>query len=71
MSLRAAVNAKCKECIYDECAPGKWRQQTEACRITSCPLHPHRPLSRTGAKVNCDREMTPFATLSEESEVTA
>ena len=69
MSLRAAINAKCKDCIYDPCAPGNWRQQTAACRITSCSLHPYRPLSRPGAKVHCDSETTPFETLSEASEV--
>lgn len=43
MSMRAAINAKCKDCIYDNCAPGTWRQQVEGCTIQTCPLWPHRP----------------------------
>jgi hypothetical protein len=44
MSLRKAINAKCKECIYDP-APGNgtWRQQVEACTSPKCPLYPIRP----------------------------
>lgn len=45
MSLRAAIDAKCKECIYDPyCGGGTWRQQVAACTSYSCPLYPHRPL---------------------------
>jgi hypothetical protein len=47
MSMRAAINAKCKDCIYDSCAPGNWRQQVEACTITGCSLHPYRPKSKS------------------------
>ncbi len=44
MSLRAAINAKCKECIYDPIAGrGTWRQQVEACTSPRCPLYPVRP----------------------------
>ena len=46
MSLRAAINAKCKECIYDPVSgKGTWRQQVEACTAPSCPLYPVRPTS--------------------------
>lgn len=44
-SLRAAINAKCKDCVYDPLGPGNWRQQVTACRITDCPLWPLRPRS--------------------------
>jgi hypothetical protein len=48
-SLRAAVNAKCKSCIYDPgSGNGTWRKQVEACSSSNCPLHPFRPIS--GAK---------------------
>lgn len=48
MSMRAAINAKCKDCIYDpNCGGGTWRQQTEACTIKSCGLWPYRPRSAT------------------------
>ena len=44
MSLRKAVNAKCKECIYDpKSGLGSWRKQVSYCRCTSCPLYDVRP----------------------------
>ena len=44
MSLRKAINAKCKDCTYDpKSHGGTWRQQVEACAVTLCPLHPVRP----------------------------
>jgi hypothetical protein len=43
-SLRKAIDAKCKECIYDPCQNGTWRQQVEACTSPSCPLFSVRPL---------------------------
>jgi len=46
-SLRAAINAMCKQCIYDpKGGEGTWRQQVEACPATTCPLYPVRPVSR-------------------------
>jgi len=45
-SRAAAINAKCRECIYDPRSPGNWRQQVEACSSTNCALHPFRPISR-------------------------
>lgn len=52
-SFRAAIDAKCKECIYDPIAgKGTWRQQVEACTSRSCPLYPVRPVSTaSGATV--------------------
>jgi hypothetical protein len=47
MSMRRAINEKCKDCIYDPlCGGGNWRQQVEACTIKSCSLWPYRPKSR-------------------------
>ena len=44
--MRGKVNAKCAECIYDDLGGnGTWRQQTEACTATECPLWPIRPTS--------------------------
>jgi hypothetical protein len=46
-SLRKAINAKCRECIYDpNGGGGTWRQQVEACSSPSCPLYVVRPISR-------------------------
>lgn len=50
MGLRSAINEKCRDCIYDKCAPGNWRQQVTACRITSCSLHEYRPTSNAAPK---------------------
>ena len=48
-SMRKAIDAKCKECIYDpESGQGTWRQQTGACQIFDCPLWPLRPVSSGG-----------------------
>ncbi len=43
MSLRKAIDGKCRDCIYDPDAPGSWRQQTHSCNDTSCPLHAVQP----------------------------
>jgi len=44
-SLRKAVDAHCKNCIYDKAEPGTWREQVENCTATGCNLHPHRPMT--------------------------
>lgn len=43
MSLRNAVDSKCKECIYDEESEGTWLKQVRDCTSLSCPLYPVRP----------------------------
>lgn len=46
LSLRDAVNAKCKSCIYDPWAGnGTWREQVQACSSANCPLHAVRPMT--------------------------
>jgi hypothetical protein len=46
-SMRRAINEMCRDCIYDPVAGlGNWRQQTQACGITKCPLWPLRPISK-------------------------
>jgi hypothetical protein len=46
MSLRKAINDKCKDCIYDPLAgTGNWRKQVHSCIDTACPLHPYWPMS--------------------------
>ena len=45
-SMRSAINAMCRECIVDpHPGNGTWRQQTEACTATECPLFEFRPKS--------------------------
>ncbi len=47
MSLRKAINEKCKECIYDPLSGlGNWRQQVMGCTMIDCALHPVRPISK-------------------------
>ena len=43
-SLRAAIDAKCKSCIYDPGARGNWREQVSGCSSANCPLHALRPI---------------------------
>jgi hypothetical protein len=43
MSLRAAINSKCRDCAHDPAAPGTWRAQVAVCSCPSCPLWPFRP----------------------------
>ncbi|MBV1899838.1 MULTISPECIES: hypothetical protein [Cycloclasticus] len=43
ISLRASINAHCKDCLYDPKEKGTWRKQVERCTITQCHLHPVRP----------------------------
>ena len=52
-SLRAAINAKCFDCIYDPAngPPGTWRRQIAACPIKTCALWPFRAKSNS-ARVN-------------------
>lgn len=48
-SLRGAINAHCKDCIYDENAKGEgnWRIQVMNCTVTKCSLYSVRPVSKT------------------------
>ena len=46
MSLRAAVNAKCRGCIVDELAAGSAAVQVELCTSVECPLWLVRPLRK-------------------------
>ena len=45
MSLRKAINAKCKQCIYDPMDAGTAAQQIAACICRDCPLHKVRPIT--------------------------
>lgn len=45
-SLRSAIDDKCRDCIFDPRAPGRWREQVAACEIDGCPLWTVRPRSR-------------------------
>ena len=49
MSLRNAINLKCKDCIYDPEVEGGWKQQVSLCDLSDCSLWPYRPMARTSS----------------------
>ena len=66
-SLKKAISDKCKDCTYDQCAPGTWREQVEACTVKSCALWPVRPISTasiTAARKQKGNEMDMDALLA-------
>jgi len=54
-SLKKAIEEKCKDCTYDQCAPGTWREQVELCTVKACPLWQVRP--KTVATINANRKI--------------
>jgi len=46
-SLRGAINAHCKGCVYDSNAPGTWLAQVSLCPVTECPLYEVRPTTES------------------------
>ena len=63
MSMRAAINAKCRDCIHDPCAPGTWREQVAQCSSINCALWPLRPGPHSGPSADPPRDP---ATVSQE-----
>lgn len=44
LSLRGAIDAKCKSCVYDpQSGLGNWRQQVTLCTVYRCALWDVRP----------------------------
>ena len=49
-SLRAAINKKCCDCVYDPGSGlGGWREQVTQCMARTCPLWAVRPRSKAKA----------------------
>ena len=46
LTRQQAINANCKECIYDQEAKGNWKQQVTVCTMRNCKLYDYRPISR-------------------------
>ena len=42
-SYKDAVEAKCRECIFDPDSSGTWREQVRDCTSPACPLYALRP----------------------------
>ena len=51
MGLRAAINAKCRDCIVDELAAGSAAVQVELCACFTCPLWPVRKVRPEAIRV--------------------
>ena len=49
-SRKQAINAMCKDCIYDPTNGGTWLEQVTACTSTECPLYQLRPCKRESNK---------------------
>ena len=45
-SIRAAINAKCADCIGDPCSPASLAVQIELCSARDCPLWAVRPVRK-------------------------
>lgn len=45
LSLRAAIDAKCRDCGGRDGGDRHWRLHVSACPVTACPLWPVRPLA--------------------------
>ena len=52
MTRGEAIKRKCRDCIYDECAPGNWVKQVSDCESTDCPLWVFRPISAAAGYEN-------------------
>ena len=64
-SYRKAIDQFCKSCIYDaKSGLGTWRQQTEGCTLTDCPLWPFRPKSASLQANIGQKESRPARRLS-------
>lgn len=45
LTRQQAINAHCKECVYDSVAGlGTWREQVKDCKGYKCHLYPYRPM---------------------------
>jgi hypothetical protein len=66
MSMRKAINGKCRECIYDPQGGGTWRAQVEACTSPGCALYAYRPVSTKRGQESA--ELAPNETEDEEVE---
>ena len=64
-SLRAAINAMCKGCLYDSGnGNGAWREQVQGCSSSNCALHPVRPLPVKAKKSGKDERIVPFGPVA-------
>jgi hypothetical protein len=56
-SLRSAINANCRNCIYDPLSlGGTWREQVAECSVISCALWTVRPAPSSGPYADPPRD---------------
>jgi hypothetical protein len=66
-SLRAAINAMCKGCLYDPGnGNGAWREQVQGCSSSNCALHSVRPLPVKARKSHQDERSATLAPVAAE-----
>lgn len=56
-SLRAAINAMCRSCIYDPANGGTCRKQIIECYVVKCPLRPVRPGATKKVRVPSEKQL--------------
>ena len=63
-SLRKAINAHCKSCVYDNLAAGTWLAQVTLCSVRGCELFDVRPTTQSIPDSVFDYYMVPKAERS-------
>ena len=53
--LRARINEKCRDCVYDKENRGTWREQVYLCTVVGCALWDVRPKPTAEGQVRADR----------------
>ena len=66
MSLRGAINAFCRHCLYSPDEPGRWREQTTACTSYKCPLYAVRPTTKGGKTATLEPQIAEIGASEEE-----
>jgi len=71
-SLRAAIDAMCKGCLYDPGnGNGAWREQVQGCSSSNCPLHPVRPLPVKARKLGEGASVVPLGHVTADDRLDA
>ena len=64
-SLRAAINAMCKGCLYDPgSGDGTWREQVQGCSSSNCALHAVRPMPVKATNPAGNASIVPLAAVT-------
>ena len=61
-SYKKAINAMCRQCLYDPEQEGAWREQVTACTDYRCALYSVRPIT-TSHRVDV-REVVKYERLA-------